>query len=199
MKRKTRRHVLLVLGALMLCFFLVSCVSFEKMGKSVDQKFGWKKENKEAAPDASQAEQKGEKQQKTDSQVSPGETQPAATTGKTMAPTSAATPGSEQYFIHQVKWPNESLSIIAKWYTGSIMNWKLLADANPEMEPTMIHKGDRIRIPIDMLKTREPMPEEFVDKVVESLKKKTSGEGTQEEKQEEEEPALFGPKGAQEE
>jgi hypothetical protein len=96
-----------------------------------------------------------------------------------------------------VKWPNESLSIIAKWYTGSLMNWKALAKANPDIKPTVVHKGDRIRIPVNMLKTRDPMPEAFVEELIQNLKKKSSVQGAQEEKQEEE-PALFGPKGAQE-
>ncbi|OPX40799.1 MAG: hypothetical protein B1H13_05485 [Desulfobacteraceae bacterium 4484_190.3] len=97
-----------------------------------------------------------------------------------------------------MKWPNESLSIIAKWYTGSLMNWKELAKANPDMRPTVIHKGDQIRIPVHMLKTRDPMPEEFVNELIQSLRKKAPVQGDQEEKQEEE-PALFGPKGAEEE
>jgi hypothetical protein len=193
MNKKTRRRAVLVLGALMLCFFLVSCVSFEKMGKGVDDKLGWNKEKKEAAPDASQAEQQGEGQEKADSQASPGETQPAATTTGTTTPMSATKQSPDQYFIHQVKWPNESLSIIAKWYTGSVMNWKALAEANPEMEPTVIHLGDRIRIPAHMLKTRDPMPEAFVQELIESLKSKGSSKGK------EEEPALFGPKGAEKE
>jgi hypothetical protein len=190
MKKEARLRIFWILGGVILTFFLVSCVSFEKMGKSVDQKLGL---DKEVTPATSQAEQK------TGSPVSPGETQPVATTEKTKTPASAAEQSPEKYFIHEVKWPNESLSIIAKWYTGSLMNWKVLAKANPDMKPTVIHQGDRIRIPVDMLKTRDPMPEEFVDELVQSLKKKTSGEGIQEEKQEEEEPALFGPKGTQEE
>ncbi len=181
MKKETKRLVLLFLGAMMFSSFLVSCVSFEKMGKKVDQGIGWTKGEQGTAPAASQAAPKAEKQQ-----AAPG-TQGVTT----QAP---AKEEAGQYFIHQVKWPNESLSIIAKWYTGSLMNWKLLAAANPEMKPTIIHKGDRVRIPVDMLKTRDPMPEAFVDELVQNLKKEKPAEASEGE-QKEEEPALFGPKG----
>lgn len=189
MKKETRQVALLILGGMILFSFLVSCVSLEKMGLS--------KGKQEAAPAAPQSAPAAQQQQASVPQGSSTATQPAGTTRGTtqQAP---AVQGTEQYFVHQVKWPNESLSIIAKWYTGSLMNWKILAKANPEMEPTVIHKGDQIRIPVNMLKTRDPIPEEFVDELVQSLKKKTPAQGAQEEKREEE-PALFGPKGAEKE
>lgn len=187
MKKETRRLVLLVLGGMVLFSFLVSCVSLEKMGL--------RKRKQEAAPAASQTAPAAQQQANVPEGGSTAP-QPAGTTQETIKPMPAKQ-GTEQYFVHQVKWPNESLSIIAKWYTGSLMNWKALAKANPDMKPTVIHKGDRIRIPVNMLKTRDPMPEAFVDELIRSLKKKGSAQGAQEKKQEEE-PALFGPKGAEE-
>jgi hypothetical protein len=70
------------------------------------------------------------------------------------------------YFIRTVTWPNESISIIAGWYTGQIDNWKILVEANPELDPTRIRIGDKVRIPEDLLKTREPMPQAFVESLV---------------------------------
>ncbi|HBN26306.1 MAG TPA: hypothetical protein DD405_02425 [Desulfobacteraceae bacterium] len=32
------------------------------------------------------------------------------------------------HFIHSVKWPGETIKIIAKWYTGDITNWKSIAE-----------------------------------------------------------------------
>jgi len=189
MKKETRRLVLMVLGGIVLSLFLVSCVSLEKMGL--------RKGKQEAAPAASQSAPAAQQQQANVPQGSSTAVQSTGTTQGMTKPGPAAVQGPEQYFVHQVKWPNESLSIIAKWYTGSLMNWKALAKANPDMKPTVVHKGDRIRIPVNMLKTRDPMPEEFVDELIQNLKKKSSVQGAQEEKQEEE-PALFGPKGAKE-
>ena len=39
------------------------------------------------------------------------------------------------YFEHRVKWSGETLSLIAKWYTGSYGNWKAIAQANSGLNP----------------------------------------------------------------
>ncbi len=189
MKKEIRHIVLLILGGMVFFSFFVSCVSLEKMGL--------KKGKQEVPPVASESAPAAQQQQTNVPQGSPTAGQPAGSAQETTKPAPAGQ-APEQYFVHQVKWPNESLSIIAKWYTGSLMNWKELAKANPDMRPTVIHKGDQIRIPVHMLKTRDPMPEEFVNELIQSLRKKAPVQGDQEEKQEEE-PALFGPKGAEEE
>ena len=67
-------------------------------------------------------------------------------------------------FVHTVKWTRETLSIIAKWYTGEFENWKALVDANPKLKPNRIFIGSKILIPEDFLKTQESMPEEFLAK-----------------------------------
>ena len=179
MKKHIERMIPLALAGIFLLSLLVSCVSLEKMGI------------KKGKQPASQATQEGETQASLP-QKGTAVTQPAQSAQGTTQPTTQQEAGN--YFVHQVKWPNESLSIIAKWYTGSLMNWKVLARANPEMKPTVIHKGDRIRIPVNMLKTRDPMPESFVEELVQNLKKEKPAKASEGE-QTEEEPALFGPKG----
>jgi hypothetical protein len=82
------------------------------------------------------------------------------------APPASPTPSPPKqpgYFIRTVTWPNESLSIIAAWYTGQIDNWKILVEANPELDPNRMRIGDTVRIPEQLLKTREPMPQDFVE------------------------------------
>jgi len=186
MKKDIKRTIpFLALVGFFLLPLLVSCVSLEKMGS--------KKGKQEATSTASQAAPGGGTQDQASlPRKGTGATQPAQSTQGESGPMTEQEAG--KYFVHQVKWPNESLSIIAKWYTGSLMNWKLLAAANPEMNPTVIHKGDRIRIPVNILKTRDPMPEGFVDEIIQNLKKEKPAKATVGE-QEEEEPALFGPKG----
>jgi hypothetical protein len=83
----------------------------------------------------------------------------------------AGPPQEPTYFVHTVKWPNESLSIIAAWYTGVIDNWKLLVPVNPELDPNRIYIGNKVRIPEEMLKTREPITQEFVESLVPKPKK----------------------------
>ena len=64
--------------------------------------------------------------------------------------------------VHEVKWKAETLSIIAKWYTGKSQNWEVLADANPNINPDSISIGSKIFIPSDLVKTGDPMTKQFM-------------------------------------
>jgi hypothetical protein len=65
-------------------------------------------------------------------------------------------------YLHKVRWPEETLSHIAKWYTGTVKNWKAIAKTNPELDPKTIGIGDTISIPEDLLTSKKPMPHSFV-------------------------------------
>jgi hypothetical protein len=68
------------------------------------------------------------------------------------------------YFEHTVRWRGESLSLIAKWYTGHLENWKALAKANPALNPNRILVGNVIYIPQEMMKTKEILPRKVAAK-----------------------------------
>ena len=68
----------------------------------------------------------------------------------------------ESYYVHKVRWEGETLSLIAKWYTGSQKNWKVLAKNNSWLEPNDLSIGHKIFIPRNLLKTKKPMPRDFV-------------------------------------
>ena len=70
----------------------------------------------------------------------------------------------QDYYKHTVRWPGESLSLIASWYTGSSKNWRKLAKANPGLNPNRIKGGNVIYIPPSMLKTRVPLPQKVAAK-----------------------------------
>ena len=69
---------------------------------------------------------------------------------------------STSYYEHKVRWEGETLSLIAKWYTGSQKNWKVLAKDNSWLEPNDLSVGHKIFIPRNLLKTKKPMPRDFV-------------------------------------
>ncbi len=75
-------------------------------------------------------------------------------------------------FVHMVQWPGETLPVVAKWYTGDDSNWQFLADANPNINPERLSAGNKIFIPEDLLKTRKPMPKEFIAEYHHKPKKK---------------------------
>lgn len=98
--------------------------------------------------------------------------------------------------VHRIQWQGETLSRIAKWYTGEVKNWKAIAKANPKLKPNRILIGGKIHIPEDLLNTREPMPKEFLAGFTSKPKKKRSASKPKPPPEEETEPVLFGPKGA---
>jgi Tfp pilus assembly protein FimV len=104
----------------------------------------------------------------------------------------------ESYYTHTVKWSGETLFIIAAWYTGDRENWKVLAEVmtqnNPNANIHRIHGGDKILIPESVLKTRDPMPKEFVDYFFHKPKTEKAPSKPAPSQTEEEEPKLFGPK-----
>jgi len=71
-------------------------------------------------------------------------------------------------FKHTVRWRGESLSLIARWYTGYFENWKALARANPELNPHRIRIGDLISIPHEMIKNQKPLPRKVAAKSLKS-------------------------------
>jgi hypothetical protein len=102
-------------------------------------------------------------------------------------------PPPEAYYTHTVKWPGESISIIAGWYTGDVQNWKALAEANPDINPNKIHEGMKIRIPESLVKNRTAMTKEHVDSFYPKPRKQPPARtGTGQGK--DDEPQLFGPK-----
>ena len=71
-----------------------------------------------------------------------------------------------RFYIHRVRWKGETLSIIAKWYTGSGKNWGAISNANPNLNPNRISVNDRIFIPEDLMKSRKPMPRSFLSSFI---------------------------------
>jgi len=109
-------------------------------------------------------------------------------------PAEGEAPAKKTYFTHTVRFGGETVSIIAGWYTGDIENWKALVEANSNIDPKRVLVGNKILIPEDLLKTREPMPQEFVDSFYKPKQEKVQptkpGPSPAAE-----EPKLFGPKG----
>jgi hypothetical protein len=65
--------------------------------------------------------------------------------------------------VHKVRWPGETISVIAQWYTSTWKNWEDIVTVNADFDPKMMRMGDKILIPLDLLKTKEPMPRSFLE------------------------------------
>ena len=100
----------------------------------------------------------------------------------------------ENFFTHTVRWNGETLSIIAAWYTGDAGRWRDITKANLNIDPKLIYEGEKILIPETLLKTREKMPQYFVDRFYAKARKEKPGAKPQPAMGPEEEPKLIGPK-----
>ncbi len=96
-----------------------------------------------------------------------------------------------QLYEHIVRWPGESLSYIAQWYTGDAKNWKVIVEANPGFNPNRIFIGDHVYIPEELLKKRKEMPRHFLPSSV--PKKDAQPSPVDEPPKESEETQMFGP------
>lgn len=67
-----------------------------------------------------------------------------------------------QAFVHQVTWSDETMPVIALWYTGKTDNAQALIKANPTLNPDRMVPGTRVFIPKELLRTRRGMPRDAV-------------------------------------
>ncbi len=97
------------------------------------------------------------------------------------------------YFAHTVKRDGEKMEAIANWYTGNAANWKVIARANPKLDPNHLVAGNEIYIPSDILKTKRPIPDTPSVPTAETPKPKPAAV-EKKETPAEEEIKIFGPK-----
>ena len=88
--------------------------------------------------------------------LSPGSQAPP----RKIAPDSATYLGVPCY-LHKVRWPEESLSAIARWYTGSTRNARILAKVTPNLRGDDLRPGDVVFIPQELSRRTEPMTRSY--------------------------------------
>jgi hypothetical protein len=69
---------------------------------------------------------------------------------------------NQRFYVHQVRWPQESLELVAQWYTGKRANRKILARVTPNLKGGRLTPGDVVFIPLDILQIETPMPRQYV-------------------------------------
>ncbi|MCB0354524.1 MAG: LysM peptidoglycan-binding domain-containing protein [Bdellovibrionales bacterium] len=60
-------------------------------------------------------------------------------------------------FRHRVKFCGETLSAIARWYTGDRNNWTIIAQIN-QVDPKRIKVGSSLIIPSELVTVTDPFP-----------------------------------------
>jgi hypothetical protein len=64
-------------------------------------------------------------------------------------------------YLHKVHWPEESLSAIARWYTGSTRNARILAKVTPNLRDDDLRPGDVVFIPQELSRRTAPMTRSY--------------------------------------
>ena len=73
---------------------------------------------------------------------------------------------SEEFYLHRVRYQGETLSLISKWYVGSIDS-QVITDATPGLAEHNLQIGDVVLIPVQRLMRREVFKESFIPKIQE--------------------------------
>ena len=68
----------------------------------------------------------------------------------------------EILILHPIRFPGESLSMIASWHTGDQANWERIADYNAHYVKGVIRQGETVRIPLALVVRNEQLPESYV-------------------------------------
>ncbi|MBI2963834.1 MAG: hypothetical protein HYY35_08780 [Deltaproteobacteria bacterium] len=65
------------------------------------------------------------------------------------------------YFVHVVRFRGQTLGRIVEWYTGEYENWRKVARVNEDLPVpnTDLKVGREIKIPAELLKRQDPLPE----------------------------------------
>jgi hypothetical protein len=119
---------------------------------------------------------------------------PAMLKTKEALPQKVAARYTADYFTHTVTQEGQKMKVIAGWYTGNAANWKVIAGANPELDPHHLAAGNEIYIPSKLLKTRKPIPKTQTAQKAKTPQRKPAKVEKKVPPVEEEEIKIFGPK-----
>jgi hypothetical protein len=182
MRGTVKRAIQMGLLVFILVWVCIGCATLHDLNKKIKETLGFKTVPERPA------------ETEPSVPVEPPHAKPRETKVSPPKETKQQEPQGPAYFVHTVRWQNESLSIIAKWYTGDFENWRVLAHANPGIDPNLIFVGNKIRIPENLLKTRKPIPERFVTSFGPKPTEKSPPKAPPPVPPEKEEEILFGPK-----
>jgi hypothetical protein len=72
-------------------------------------------------------------------------------------------------YLHEVRWPEESLAAIARWYTGNEGNARILAKVTPNLRTNDLRKGDVVFIPQELSRRTDPMTRSYARRYGQSI------------------------------
>jgi len=67
-------------------------------------------------------------------------------------------------YLHEVRWSEETLAVIARWYTGKEQNAQILDRVTPNLRANDLRKGDVVFIPQELFRRNTPLTRSYVRK-----------------------------------
>lgn len=64
-------------------------------------------------------------------------------------------------YLHRVRWSEETLDVIARWYTGQAGNTRILRRITPNLRGNDLRPGDTVFIPMEVARRSDPMPRSY--------------------------------------
>lgn len=64
-------------------------------------------------------------------------------------------------YLHEVRWPEETLGVIARWYTGHSRHARTLERITPNLRANDLRPGDTVFIPLELARRSDPLPRHY--------------------------------------
>jgi hypothetical protein len=101
-------------------------------------------------------------------------------------------PPPPAYVFHKVM-AGETFATIAKWYSGKDSNWREIAEANKELNPSSLRVGDVVKVPVYLTTVHNAQPN-YSTAPRKVKKKAAAGKPAEEEELPPGPEEIFGPK-----
>ena len=82
-----------------------------------------------------------------------------------------------EFIFHRVM-AGETLSSIARWYTGSESMWHEIAEDNPKLSPSSLRQGDIVKVSVSLATVHKEQPPDSI-KLQKAVKKTNQVPGTE--------------------
>lgn len=64
-------------------------------------------------------------------------------------------------YLHEVRWPEETLGAIARWYTGNLRNARILERITPNLRADDLRRGDMVFVPLELTRRNTPLTRSY--------------------------------------
>ena len=67
-------------------------------------------------------------------------------------------------FVHEVRYPGETLGLISEWYAGSPRHWRAILQSNAGLDVRRIAIGTKLNIPRELVRQQRPLTKAAIER-----------------------------------